>query len=107
MNPSLSGDFCWFNLFFRLNQIEIRTLLLIETSNERMGFLTTVLMVTLPATSYTTFLAFRLGNQLPIACRNFGRNIGMGYNYFKVVLRLLAPETEKPAEIFDLIRKSE
>ena len=72
-----------------------------------MGFLSTVLMVTLPATSYATFLAFRLGNQLPTACRNFGRNIGMGYNYFKVVLRLLSPETERPAEIVDLIRKSE
>lgn len=88
---------------------KFRILLILDLTRERerMGFLTTILMVTLPATSYATFLAFRLGNQLPVACRNFGRNIGMGYNYFKVVLRLLAPETEKPAEIFDLIRKSE
>lgn len=59
-----------------------------------MGWITNILLVTLPGTAYATYLSFRLGNQLPIACRNLGRSIGMGYNYFKVVLKLFAPQSE-------------
>ncbi|KAL4459377.1 hypothetical protein ABPG74_017990 [Tetrahymena malaccensis] len=72
-----------------------------------MGWITNLLIITLPGTAYATFISFRLGNQLPIACRNFGRQIGMGYNYFKVILKLLAPQNEKPAEIVDIMRKTE
>ena len=36
----------------------------------------------------STVFAFRLGNELPIAARRAGRSLGMGYNYFKVTLRV-------------------
>lgn len=39
-------------------------------------------------TSGATYFAFRLGNELPIAARRAGRSIGMGYNYFKVTLKV-------------------
>mgnify|MGYP000968361242 FL=1 len=45
------------------------------------------------------------GGELPIASRNLGRNIGMGYNYFKVLVKVLSPKDHKPAEIVDIIRK--
>lgn len=35
-----------------------------------------------------TVFAFRLGHELPIASRRAGRSIGMGYNYFKVTLKV-------------------
>ena len=42
-----------------------------------------------------TYTAFSLGpKKLPIASRNAGRAIGMGYNYMKVTLRFLTPEAE-------------
>lgn len=41
-------------------------------------------------TGSATYFAFRLGGELPIAARNAGRSIGMGYNYFKVTLRVKA-----------------
>ena len=42
-----------------------------------------------------TYTAFSLGpKRLPIASRNAGRAIGMGYNYFKVTLRFFTPEAE-------------
>ena len=42
-----------------------------------------------------TYCAFSLGPQkLPMASRNAGRAIGMGYNYFKVTLRFFTPEAE-------------
>ena len=39
-------------------------------------------------TSGATYYAFKLGNELPIAARNAGRSLGMGYNYFKITLRV-------------------
>ncbi len=39
-------------------------------------------------TGGATYFAFRLGNELPIAARRAGRSIGMGYNYFKVTIRV-------------------
>jgi hypothetical protein len=41
-------------------------------------------------TGGATYMAFRLGGELPIAARNAGRSLGMGYNYFKVTLRVRA-----------------
>ena len=42
-----------------------------------------------------TYCAFSLGpKKLPLASRNAGRAIGMGYNYFKVTLRFFTPEAE-------------
>ena len=42
-------------------------------------------------TGGATVFAFRLGSELPIAARNAGRSLGMGYNYFKVTLRVRDP----------------
>lgn len=42
-------------------------------------------------TGSATYFAFRLGSELPIASRNAGRAIGMGYNYFKVTIRVNSP----------------
>ena len=42
-------------------------------------------------TGGATVFAFRLGSKLPIAARNAGRSLGMGYNYFKVTLRVRDP----------------
>lgn len=39
-------------------------------------------------TGGATIFAFRLGSELPIAARKAGRSLGMGYNYFKVTLRV-------------------
>ena len=42
-----------------------------------------------------TYCAFSLGSaRLPLASRNAGRAIGMGYNYFKLTLRFFTPEAE-------------
>ena len=71
-----------------------------------MGFIKTIFIILFPGGAFAGYLSFRLGPELPIACRNFGRNIGMGYNYFKVILKVLAPETHAPAEMIDVIRKA-
>ena len=47
-----------------------------------------------------TYCAFSLGSRLPIAARNAGRSIGMGFNYFKVGLRVF---TEPAADQANLI----
>jgi hypothetical protein len=39
-------------------------------------------------TGSATYVAFRLGSELPLAARLAGQSIGMGYNYFKVTLRV-------------------
>ena len=72
-----------------------------------MAFFYNFVIITIPLSFYATFLAFRMGKDLPKACRNFGREIGMGYTYFKVVLKLIKPESEKPAEMLDILRKSD
>lgn len=71
-----------------------------------MGFIKTFLIILFPGGATAAYFAFRLGPELPIACRNLGRTIGMGYNYFKVILKVLAPETQAPAEMIDVIRKT-
>jgi hypothetical protein len=55
-----------------------------------MPFLKTFFLIIIPGSLYSTFLAFRLGRELPTACRKLGHRVGMGYNYFKVVLKLMA-----------------
>jgi len=42
-------------------------------------------------TGGATWFAFRLGAKLPVASREAGRSIGMAYNYFKVVLKVINP----------------
>ena len=53
-----------------------------------------------------SYCAFSLGpKRLPIASRNAGRAIGMGYNYFKVTLRFFTPEAEHANQIVNQYRK--
>ncbi len=60
-----------------------------------MGIFSTFFYVIVPGTAYATWMAFRLGKELPLASRKLGRKVGMGYNYFKVVLRLMAAQKEQ------------
>merc|ERR1712210_367329 len=53
----------------------------------------------------TTYCAFSLGPRLPLASRNAGRAIGMGYNYFKLTLRFFTPEAEQANQIVNQYRK--
>lgn len=71
-----------------------------------MGLIKSILIIFLPGTALASYFAFRLGPELPKASRKLGRNIGMGYNYFKVILKLMAPQTEIPAEMMDIVRKT-
>ena len=53
-----------------------------------------------------TYCAFSLGpKRLPIASRNAGRAMGMGYNYFKLTLRFFTPEAEQANQIVNQYRK--
>jgi hypothetical protein len=50
--------------------------------------------------SAATHYAFSLGHtKLPLAARNAGRSIGMGFNYFKVALRFFTPSSEEANQI--------
>ena len=46
-----------------------------------------------------TYYAFALGSQLPVASRNAGRALGMGFNYFKVALKFFTPQSEEANKI--------
>ena len=53
-----------------------------------------------------TYIAFSLGpSKLPLVSRNAGRSIGMGFNYFKVMLRVMTPRAEEANEIVSQYRK--
>ena len=49
--------------------------------------------------SAATYYAFSLGNHLPIAARNAGRSLGMGFNYFKVALKFFTPSSDEANQI--------
>jgi hypothetical protein len=48
---------------------------------------------------FATTYVFALGPKLPLACRNTGRALGMGFNYFKVALRFFTPSSEEANQI--------
>ena len=52
-----------------------------------------------------TYCAFSLGRQLPVASRNAGRSLGMGFNYLKVGLRFFAPSSDEANQILNQFRK--
>ena len=52
-----------------------------------------------------TWYAFALGSQLPVASRNAGRALGMGFNYFKVALKFFTPSSEEANKIVSQYRK--
>ena len=53
----------------------------------------------------SSYIAFSLGPKLPIASRNAGQAIGMGYNYFKVTLKYFTPEAKEANNIVSQYRK--
>ena len=53
----------------------------------------------------STYIAFSLGPKLPLASRNAGQAIGMGYNYFKVTLRHFTPDAKEANNIVSQYRK--
>ena len=55
--------------------------------------------------SGSTYWAFKLGQNLPIASRKAGRFVGMQYNYLKVTLRFFSPDTKQANEIVSEFRK--
>ena len=57
-----------------------------------MGFIKSFFILFVPSTAMATYFSFRLGSELPVACKKFGRKVGMGYNYFKVILKVLSPQ---------------
>lgn len=54
-----------------------------------MGFFRTFIVVPICLCGCATYCAFSLGSLLPVASRRAGRSIGMGFNYFKVGLRVM------------------
>lgn len=55
-----------------------------------MGFFKIVCLVVVPVSSLVVS-TFRLGKDLPKAARLMGNYIGLGYIYFKVILKKLRP----------------
>jgi hypothetical protein len=57
-------------------------------------------------TGGATYMAFSLGpTKLPIVARNAGRTIGMWFNYFKVMIKVMTPEAEEANIILSQYRK--
>jgi len=56
-------------------------------------------------TGSCTYFAFSLGAKLPVASREAGRAIGMGFNYFKVMLRVLTPAADEANAIVSQYRQ--
>jgi len=54
-----------------------------------MGLFRTFILFPFLLVGSATYCAFSLGPLLPVASRRAGRAIGMGFNYFKVALRVL------------------
>jgi Sec-independent protein translocase protein TatA len=56
--------------------------------------------------SSATYMAFSLGpSKLPLVSRNAGRTIGMWFNYFKVMIRVITPEADEANIILSQYRK--
>jgi hypothetical protein len=56
-------------------------------------------------TGGATWTAFRLGAELPVASRMAGRSMGMGYNYFKLMVKFVTPESEQANRVISSFRK--
>ena len=46
------------------------------------------------------------GKRLPLAARKMGHRLGMTYNYFRVLLKVLSPEEEAVMKMLSVYRKS-
>jgi hypothetical protein len=58
-----------------------------------MGIISKFIFIGVPITITCTIYSFSLKSKLPIHSRNLGNNIGMFYNYFKVILKILKPDS--------------
>jgi len=62
--------------------------------------------ITSLTTGGATYMAFSLGPaKLPIVARNAGRTIGMWFNYFKIMIKVMTPEDEQANLILSQYRK--
>lgn len=57
------------------------------------------------ATGTATAAAFSLGPRLPMVARHAGRSMGMGFNYFKILLKLMTPQAEEANLILSQYRQ--
>lgn len=55
--------------------------------------------------STCTAYAFRQGPELFKAARNAGIGLGMGFNYFKVIIKFVTPESEQANRIISEFRR--
>jgi hypothetical protein len=56
-----------------------------------MGLVKIMVFVSIPLTAMLVS-SIKLGKLLPVAARQMGNTIGMGYVYFKVIIRNLKPK---------------
>jgi hypothetical protein len=63
-------------------------------------------LIWVAATGSASVVAFSLGPKLPLVSRNAGRSIGMGFNYFKIMLKMMTPKAEEANIILEQYRKS-
>jgi hypothetical protein len=70
-----------------------------------MGVLKTLFLILAPIGAITVS-SFRLGKQLPKACRLFGNHLALSYVYFKAIIRLLKPADHLPLQVISLARKT-
>ena len=70
-----------------------------------MGLIKILLLTGIPVTALV-YSTFRLGKDLPKAARLMGNYIGLGYVYFKVIVKALRPANELGVEIVDIMRKT-
>lgn len=56
-----------------------------------MGLVSIMIFVSIPLTAMLVS-SIKLGKLLPVAARQMGNTIGMGYVYFKVIIRNLKPK---------------
>lgn len=71
-----------------------------------MGLLKTALFVVTPAVAYGCYSAVVLGSRLPAAARRTGQRLGMSYNYFRSMVKVMAPEDETAMKLLSVYRKS-
>lgn len=71
-----------------------------------MGILKTAFLVITPMFAYGCYSAVMLGPRLPMAARKMGHRLGMGYNYFRSLVKVLAPEEETAMRLLSAYRKS-
>ena len=70
-----------------------------------MGILKIIFFIATPVVGLTV-MAFRPKHELPVASRLFGNYIGLGYVYFKSMLKFIKPVDHMPLEMISLARKT-